>query len=145
MKIVSDKVYLLWQKSESKVDYYQIRYKRKNGDEKWKFAVTDADQSEIVITGLMANTKYVFQVRGVYQDQEGSYGPANDDIQTPESLATTLLKFSNCICNRDPSIYQLLATELQDSRNTTAKTRKLVLGGRYLYQRIHLSQIKNYF
>lgn len=92
----------------------------------------------------MANTKYVFQVRGVFQDQEGSYGPANDDIQTPESLATKLLKYSNRIGNGDPSIHQLLATELQDSRNTTAKTRKLVLGGKYLYQRVHLFQIKNY-
>nr|XP_034331954.1 uncharacterized protein LOC117691037 [Crassostrea gigas] len=76
----------------------------------------------------MANTKYVFQVRGVYQDQEGSYGPANDDIQTPESLATKLLEYSNRIGKGNPSIHHLLATELQDSRNTTAKTRKLVLG-----------------
>ena len=42
----------------------------------------------------MANTEYSFQIRGVFGDQEGQYGPINDDIRTKQSLATTLLDFT---------------------------------------------------
>lgn len=88
MRILSDMVVLFWTKSEDQVDYYQIRFKSKGGQEKWTIAETDADQNQTTISRLMANTVYVFQVRGVYQDQEGSYGPANDDVKTAESLTT---------------------------------------------------------
>lgn len=80
----------------------------------------------------MANTKYVFQVRGVYQDQEGRYGPANENVQTPESLATHLLAFSKCVDKGDPPKHQLLVTELKESRNELAKTKKLILGGKFI-------------
>lgn len=128
LKILSDLVELFWTKSEEKVDYYQIRYKSKGGQEKWKFAETDADQNHIIITGLMADTVYVFQVRGVFQDQEGGYGPVNDTVKTAESLATFLLKFSIIIDNGNPPKYQLLTQELKQSRNRIAKSRKLILG-----------------
>lgn len=88
----------------------------------------------------MANTKYVFQVRGVYQDQEGKYGLVSDDVSTTESLATYLLEFSTKIEEGDPSKYQLLVEELEKSRNTEAKTKQVILGRfvldfclRYLY------------
>lgn len=119
---------MFWTKSEEKVDYYQIRFKSKGGQEKWKFAETDADQNQITIAGLMADTIYVFQVRGVFQDQEGGYGPANDTVKTAESLATFLLKFSVLADNRNPPKYQLVTEELKQSRNRIAKTRKLILG-----------------
>lgn len=141
-KIESDTVNLIWGKSISKVDHYQIRYKRQKGDKKWKFAETDADQSSITITGLMADTKYVFQVRGVYHDQEGDYGQPNDRIQTPKSLATQLLAYSVCVDKGDPSKHQLYATELKDSRNEIAKTRKLVLGGKYVLSSANISNEK---
>lgn len=76
----------------------------------------------------MANTKYVFQVRGVYQDQEGKYGLVSDDVSTTESLATYLLEFSTKIEEGDPSKYQLLVEELEQSRNTEAKTKQVTLG-----------------
>lgn len=77
----------------------------------------------------MANTVYVFQVRGVYQDHEGSYGPANDDVTTAESLATYLLRSSINVASGNPPKYQLMAQELRSSRNTSAKKkRKLILG-----------------
>lgn len=119
---------MFWTKSEGKVDYYQIRYKSKGGQEKWKFAETDADQNQITIAGLMANTVYVFQVRGVCQDQEGGYGPANEYVKTTESLATLLVNFSAPVDSGYPQKYKLLTEEHKQSRNFFAKTRKLILG-----------------
>lgn len=126
-------VVLVWAKSEDQVDYYRILYKSKGGQEKWKIAKTDADQNQITITGLMANTDYVFQVRGVFQDQEGSYGPANDDVKTAESLAAYLLRSSINVASGNPPKYQLMAQELKPSMNRSAKTRKLILGKRTFF------------
>lgn len=81
----------------------------------------------------MANTKYVFQVRGVYQDQEGKYGLVSDDVSTTESLATYLLEFSKEVCKGNPSKYQLLVEELKHSRNTEAKTKQVILG-RFVFE-----------
>lgn len=132
-KIESNAVDLCWSKCKRKVDYYQIRYKRKHEGDKWKYAITDGEQSEIIITGLMANTKYVFQIRGVYEDQEGSYGPANHNIQTPHSLATQLLELSECVRRGDPSVFKLYAEEIKEARNESAKIKKLCLGGKFRF------------
>lgn len=89
---------------------------------------TDSKQNEVTIHGLTANTAYVFQVRAVFEDQEGRYGPQSDDVITSESLATKLLKNSILVKNGNPTIYRLLAQELESSRNSSAKTRKLEFG-----------------
>lgn len=94
----------------------------------WKFAKTDNDQSKITITGLMANTKYVFQVRSVYQDQEGQYGPESNDVLTAESASTSLLNFSKQVSNGIPPKYQLFVKELENSRNIYTRTKQVVLG-----------------
>lgn len=133
MRILSDMVVLFWTKSEDQVDYYQIRYKSKGGQEKWKFAITDEDENQTTIFGLMSNTVYVFQVRGVFQDQEGNYGPASDDVETAESLTTYLLRSSINVASGNPPKYQLMAQELKPSRNSSVKTRKLILGKRTFY------------
>lgn len=70
---------------------------------------------------------YIFQVRGVFEDQEGEYGPENDEMQT-ESLDAYLNKISTRIPKSSPSKYQLFVQEMKDARNVTAKTRKLNLG-----------------
>lgn len=103
----------------------------------WKFANTDTDQNKITITGLMANTKYVFQVRSVNQDQEGKYGPESNDVLTAESLSTSLLDFSKLVNNGIPSKYQLLVKELENSRNIDAKTKQVILG-KFFPQCLHL-------
>lgn len=144
MGIHSDSVDLQLAKTENSVDYYQIRYKTKDGKDNWKFAKTDTDQSKITITGLMANTKYVFQVRTVYQDQEGQYGPQSNDVLTAESPSTSLLDFSKQVRDGNPAIYQLLAKELRHSRNVDAKTKQLILGKVFIsnfYIRISFSDI----
>lgn len=120
---------LFWNKSNQPVDHYQIRFKVKNENLKWKFTETDSDENNINISGLMAYTKYIFQVRGIFGDQEGPYGSVNEDIETTKSLATTLLDFSflqnstNC-----PPIYLLPVQENENARNTSARTRQLTLG-----------------
>lgn len=93
---------------------------------------TESKQNEITISGLMANTTYVFQVRTVFEDQEGRYGPQSDDVLTSESLATKLLKFSVLVKQGNPPMYRLLTQELARSRNQSAKTRKLELGELFL-------------
>lgn len=108
---------------------FQIRFKSKGGQEKWKFAVTDVDQNQLTINGLMADTTYmyIFQVRGLFNDQEGRYVPANDAVKTNESLATYLLKFSVRITDMNPPKYKLFTQDLKQSRNYVAKTRNLFL------------------
>lgn len=127
-----DSVDLQWAKSAKRVDYYQIRYKTKDAKDEWKFAKTDHDQSQITITGLMANTKYVFQVRSVYQDQEGQYGPESNDVLTAESPSTSPLDFSKQVSNGIPPKYQPLMKELENSRNTDANTMQVILGKPFL-------------
>lgn len=107
MKIQSDSVDLTWSKSEEKVENYQIRYKSKDSNEKWKSVETDADQNQITIAGLKANTKYVFKVRGAFHDQEGQYGPENDDVQTIMPLASHLLQSAKPVADGSPAKYQL--------------------------------------
>lgn len=77
----------------------------------------------------MAHTKYIFQVRGIFGEQEGPYGPANEDIETKMSLATTFLDFSILENNTDcPPKYLLPVQENENARNTSARTRQLTLG-----------------
>lgn len=77
----------------------------------------------MTITGLMAYTKYVFQVRGIFGYQEGPYGPVSEDIETTKSLATTLLDFSVLQSKTIiPPVYLLPVQENANARNTTART-----------------------
>lgn len=118
-----------WKKCPESVNQYQIRYKTKTENAKWKFIETDSDENQITITGLMANTKYIFQVRGIFGDQEGPFSPVNESIETMKSLAIALLDFSK-IQNKtgNPSIYLLPVQENKHARNKSARTRQLVLG-----------------
>lgn len=75
----------------------------------------------------MPNTKYVFQVQLVYQDQEGQYGPSND-VLTAESASTSLLDSLKQVSNAIPQKYQLFVKELENSRNIDARTKQVILG-----------------
>lgn len=120
---------LFWNKSNQPADHYQIRFKAKNGNLKWKFTDTDSDENNVNISGLMAHTKYIFQVRGLFGEQEGPYGQANEDIETKKSSATTLLGFSFLQNNTDcPPKYLLPIQENKNARNSSARTRQLTLG-----------------
>lgn len=120
---------LFWNKSNQPADHYQIRFKAKNGNLKWKFTDTDLDENNVNISGLMAYTKYIFQVRGIFEEQEGPYGQANEDIETKKSLATTFLEFSILQNNTDyPPKYLLPIQENKNARNSSARTRQLTLG-----------------
>lgn len=94
----------------------------------------------------MANTKYVFQVRSINQDQEGQYGPESNDVLTAESLSTSLLDFSKLVSNGIPPKYQLLVTELENSRNIDAKTKQVIFGKfflQFMYALLKLYDIKH--
>lgn len=126
LKIYSDSVDLVWPKTEEGVKYYQIYYKIRDGQE--NIVKTDTDHNQFTITGLAANTKYIFKVRGVFHDQEGQYGPMNDNIQTKIPFASHLLESAKLVADGNPAKYQLSVQELKESRNSNAKTKTLVLG-----------------
>nr|XP_022292252.1 uncharacterized protein LOC111103347 isoform X3 [Crassostrea virginica] len=128
INIQPDFVEISWRKSRGKVDYYLIRYKSTGGLEKWKFVQTDSDNNRIIITGLMADTRYTFQVRRIFKDHEGIYGPANDDIKTIESPAIGLLNSSIKVTNGNPPKYRPFMQEQVKSRNSIARTRKIIVG-----------------
>lgn len=129
LNCTTESIEFQWSTCKGQVEFYDIRYKANNKSEKeeWNFAKTDADESQITITGLMPDTIYLFQVRGVFEGQEGEYGPEDDEMQT-ESLDAYLSKISTQITKSFPSKYQLFVQEMKDARNVTAKTMKLNLG-----------------
>ena len=91
---MSDSIRLFWKKSATKAQHYQMRYKRKEEQENWKFVQTDQDENVVLITGLMSDPGYIFQVRGVYENQQGCFGPENPALKTSKSLGSSLLKYS---------------------------------------------------
>lgn len=129
MEIKSDSVRLLCNTLGEKPDHYQVRYKTKTENSKWKSIETDSGENNIIISELMAKTVYIFQVRGIFGDEEGPFSPVSEAVETRESLATTLLSF--CVPYNDdncPPIYLLPVEENALARNNSAKTRQLVLG-----------------
>ena len=76
----------------------------------------------------MADTAYVFQVRGKIDDLEGPYGPISDDITTAESPSAGMLKGCSCISTKLPNIYRIPLIENKNARNNTARTKKLLMG-----------------
>lgn len=125
--ISSNSVKLNWKKSIDNVEFYQIRYKCLN-DESWKIVRTDSSQNRQTIHGLMGNTNYTFQVRGLVGDFEGPYGPASDNILTKESNKARLLRHSQFLCEASPSKYQLPLEENRSARNENARIREMILG-----------------
>lgn len=143
MNIKSDSVSLIWEKSCENVNQYQIRYKTNKENAKWKFIETDSDENHIIVSGLMANTKYTFQVRGIFGDQEGPFGQSNEDIETKKSLATILLEFSeHQRKTTNPSIYLLPVEENGKARNKSARTRQLILGRLIFFYLILIVQLR---
>lgn len=128
MEINSNSLKLVWEKPVENVNYYQVRYKCSEKEEKWKFTETDTSQNFLVITGLMATTEYVFQVRGMFGDVEGPYSPVSDNNTTKESLATQILGNCKPLKNGNPSKYLLPAEENMKARNEHAMTKQLIFG-----------------
>lgn len=127
--IKSDSVTCSWGKSSGNVYQYQIRYKTNKENSKWKFKDTVSNDNHITISGLMANTKYIFQVRGIFGDQEGPFGPVNDNIETKKSLASSLFDPSQPQNKtKSPTIQLLPVVENKNARNQDARTRQLILG-----------------
>nr|XP_022289152.1 uncharacterized protein LOC111101125 isoform X2 [Crassostrea virginica] len=117
-----------WDKPQEKFDCFQVRFKQKDGESKWKSVETDDDSNCITIKEIMADTGYVFQVRGKIDDLEGPYGPISDDITTLESPSAGMLKNCKCICEKTPKTYHIALKENKNARNTEARTKQLILG-----------------
>lgn len=129
LNIKSDSISLMWERAPEQHERFQIRYKPENEDSKWKFYENYVEENNVVINGLMADTGYRFQVRGIYKDQEEPYGPISDVIKTRESLATKMLESCGpSIPKTAPPKYILPVQENKMSRNTVARTRQLTLG-----------------
>ena len=84
----------------------------------------------------MADTVYVFQVRGKIDDLEGPYGPISDDITTPESPSAGLLKCCSCIRENPPKIYRLPLRENITARNNAGRIKQLILGLSDIYNHL---------
>lgn len=129
MEIKSDSVRLFCNSLGKRPDHYQVRFKTKTENSKWKSMETDSGENNITISELMANTKYIFQVRGIFGDEEGPYSPVSEDIETKQSLATFFLGSSALINDKNcPPLYLLPVKENTLARNNFARTRQLVLG-----------------
>lgn len=120
---------MTWETSKKDVDNYQIRCKRLDGEAKWIFFETHSNQNYITISGLLADKQYKFQVRGIFGDDEGPYGPASEIVCTQKSLAANLLE-SSTKQSTDfiPEQYIPPTKENCKARNPTAKTRQLIIG-----------------
>lgn len=127
-EVRSSSINLFWEKSAENVDHYQIRYKCLDESAKWKFFETDSNQNSVTLSGLMANKEYIFQVRGIFGDLEGPYGPESKSIRTKKSLATDLLHLSKRSTNSNPQKFIPPTEEISTARNPSAKTRQLIIG-----------------
>lgn len=127
-EVKTDSVELLWQKPVKQAEQFQVRFKTEKVNAKWKFVETYVEENFIVVKGLMAHTKYIFQVRGVFGDQEGPYGPHSDAIETQKSAGTTLLELCQRLDHNSPSKYMLPIKENKGARSKQARTRQLYLG-----------------
>ncbi|XP_062574275.1 uncharacterized protein LOC134236111 [Saccostrea cucullata] len=128
LSMKSDSVELCWETLEEEIDHYQIRYKSQKDDDNWKFCNTNNTTNKFTVSGLTADTQYVFQVRSVANDVEGDYSEQSDPINTPKSLATKMLSFSIKIPSTNPVLYQLAAEENREACNINTKTMQLALG-----------------
>lgn len=126
----SNSIKICWDKPRTKIDHFQVRYKPTKGKSKWKLIDTNEDQNNTTITNLMFNTEYTFQVRGVFGDLEGPYGPVSDGIITLKSPTTDILKLCKCTTQeKSPKyLYHLPLKENRKARNETARTKKMILG-----------------
>lgn len=127
-KTTSNSVTICWEKPDEKFDCFQVRYKQKDGESKWKSVETDDDSNFITIKEIMADTVYVFQVRGKFDDSEGPYGPISDYITTAESPSAGMLKGCSCISTELPKIYRIPLKENKNARNYSARTKQLLMG-----------------
>lgn len=127
--IKSDTLTVSWLKPTSfgKQHYYQLSSKEMP-DGKWKIINEEYETSTADLTDLKADTQYRFRVKVVTPSEEGPYSPESDVIKTSVSPARELVEF--CIPTRtgNPNIYAIPLTELANSRNSKAKTRKMEIG-----------------
>ena len=119
---------MIWENSIEKANHFQVRYSPRNGGPTWRFAKDSFKENFAIIRGLLTNTEYIFQVRGVFGDQKGQYGPESDCIATKVSPATVFLKSSKLQEKSDPPKYLLPVQENKSARNIKARTRQLHLG-----------------
>lgn len=115
------------------MDCFQVCYGERNGKSPLKILETKAEENYATIKGLLENTEYTFQIRGVFGDQEGPYGPVNNEIKTKQSLGSTLL--IHCVLQDDskkPYKYKLPAVENKGARNENARSIQFILGWKTL-------------
>ena len=83
---------MIWENSIEKANHFQVRYSPRNGGPAWRFAKDSFKENFAIIRGLLTNTEYIFQVRGVFGDQKGQYGPESDCIGMKASPATVFFE-----------------------------------------------------
>jgi len=128
--IKANSLELSWKKPDAfeAGDTYQVRYKDLDAGGKWKFIPQEYTSSTVTLTDLKANTKFIFQVRMIKDDEEGMYSEVSDEVFTDVSPGTRLQNFSKLVNSGTPSLYALPLTELREARCVPAKSRKFEIG-----------------
>ncbi|XP_053391493.1 uncharacterized protein LOC128554263 [Mercenaria mercenaria] len=130
---MADSVTLTWDmpKDYGEHDYFQISFKEVDKT-KWAFFPKECERANAVVNSLKPDTKYIFRVRVVHPDGEGKYSKDSDVIKTIVSPAAKLVDFSTVIQPGKPSptVYGIPISEIANTRNVIAKTRKFEVGKR---------------
>lgn len=116
-----------------------MRYKKVSTDRttKWEYHKDCLSENSFKLEGLEPNSKFVFQVRMILQDEEGPYSEISDALETL-SASRYLLSGSD-IWTGNPGQQNeidkktLPFVEDKSFRNRSVKTRKLVIGKKSLY------------
>ncbi|KAK3088210.1 hypothetical protein FSP39_016189 [Pinctada imbricata] len=129
------RIVLAWPRPtcDDSIQHYEIRY-RKCHDVRWQKISTNDMTECILLQSLAPNVSYETQVRPVFVDREGPYGPKSDPIKTKKSLAQNLRDDRSKtvkICDGTPSLYRVQLHEKEGSVNTIDKTRKCFIKGRH--------------
>ncbi|XP_060596429.1 uncharacterized protein LOC132750457 [Ruditapes philippinarum] len=127
-----DSVCLAWEPPKELYEnyMYQLRYKEVQVKSKWKLHQELMTSSKVNLGNLKSDTKYIFEVRMVNGEIEGPFSETSDPVQTIQSAAQQILKFTNDVSrpNVGMPLKRIPLQENKGTRNKLAKTRKLVIG-----------------
>ncbi|XP_060580827.1 uncharacterized protein LOC132737527 isoform X2 [Ruditapes philippinarum] len=129
--VFSDEVTLTWEPpilELGKNGYYQISFKEIDHDRRWRYFPGEFKKSSVVLNGLKSNTSYVFRVRAVYEEGEGTYSSESATVTTCQSRAFRIANIIGNSENVDQSPHILPVPITQITRQDIKNIREFHIG-----------------
>ncbi|XP_060557470.1 uncharacterized protein LOC132717902 [Ruditapes philippinarum] len=129
--VFSDEVTLTWEPPILELGndgYYQISFKEIDHDKRWRYFPGEFKKSSVVLNGLKSNTSYVFRVRAVYEEGEGTYSSDSATVTTCQSRAFRIANIIGNSANVDQSPHILPVPITKITRQDIKNIREFHIG-----------------